>query len=410
MIIETSQIHLSSEHQKVESSERYRSLQLFAVELNAASVQSGPRIALPAASAPASALSPRALTSPLANMLPPAAPDLLPMQPPALSSADAAPLISRSTGVLPSMLMSPNLFELLDEGTLLNGTSPLRDQPAGLFTGAERLFQGLLEALTGRRNDEPAASGSFLDGGRATQMLSAQAEQAGRVNLGVASQARRSLQVSLTVTEHIKESECSRFHACGSVQTADGQTLDLDLNLHMSRSFESVRRYDATEEILFKDPLVVNFAGAGAELTENSYAFDLDADGEMDWISALTQGGMLALDRNDDGVINDGSELFGALSGDGFADLARFDDDRNGWIDAADDVFADLRLWNRQDDGDRMDTLKERDIGAIYLGSSDTPFDLKGGDNQTLGQVRASGIFLTESGEVGTVQQIDLAV
>lgn len=54
--------------------------------------------------------------------------------------------------------------------------------------------------------------------------------------------------------------------------------------------------------------------------------------------------GFLALDRNQNGVVDDGSELFGTQSGDGFAHLALYDQDSNGWIDANDPVFDKLRI------------------------------------------------------------------
>ena len=57
----------------------------------------------------------------------------------------------------------------------------------------------------------------------------------------------------------------------------------------------------------------------------------------------------LAIDANNDGLINDGSELFGTRSGDGFADLAKLDSDGNRWLDEADSQFDRLRIW--QPDG-----------------------------------------------------------
>lgn len=119
---------------------------------------------------------------------------------------------------------------------------------------------------------------------------------------------------------------------------------------------------------------------------------------------------MLAIDNNQDGVINDGTELFGALSGNGFADLAQYDEDGNNYIDEADSVFDDLLIWNKTVDEDSLQTLAEAGVGAIYLGSTETPFDLKGEGNQHNGQVRSSGFYLTESGDVGTVQQVDMVV
>ena len=49
-------------------------------------------------------------------------------------------------------------------------------------------------------------------------------------------------------------------------------------------------------------------------------------------------------------------------------------------------------------------------VGALYLGSAETPFALTDWGNARLGYVRASGVYLREDGNVGTMQQIDLAV
>lgn len=59
---------------------------------------------------------------------------------------------------------------------------------------------------------------------------------------------------------------------------------------------------------------------------------------------------------------------------------------------------------------DRLVSLTERDIGAIYLTATDTPFMLKESSNETLGRVQKSGFYLTESGAAGLIQQVDMAV
>lgn len=208
------------------------------------------------------------------------------------------------------------------------------------------------------------------------------------------------------------ESEQTSFQAQGVVKTADGREIAIDLQLNMSREFlseefQSLRAGDA-----LKDPLVVNFSGNAAELTQQQFSFDIDADGNSDQIHFVTSGsGFLALDKNQDGVINDGSELFGALSGDGFADLARYDSDGNGWIDEGDAIFDSLRIWSKDGQGqDRLVALGAQGIGAIYLGHITTPFELKDGDNRLTGVVRDSGLYLGEEGGGGTLQQIDLVV
>lgn len=211
------------------------------------------------------------------------------------------------------------------------------------------------------------------------------------------------------------EVEQSHFSAQGRVQTADGREVQIDLSLNMSRRFLeeqhlSIRAGAAAQRL--KDPLVLNFNGTAAELSETGFRFDLDADGREDQIALLDgNSGFLALDRNHDGRINDGSELFGAQSGDGFADLAAYDADGNHWIDAADPIYSKLRIWSRDAQGkEQLLALGQQGVGAIYLGNVTTPFDLTTPDNALLGQVAATGLFLNEDGSAGTVQQLNLVV
>lgn len=213
-------------------------------------------------------------------------------------------------------------------------------------------------------------------------------------------------------TESIREHERTDFASTGKVQTADGRTLDFTLELGMCRDYSCERKTVTVEKAVLRDPLVINFDGKAAELSGKCFAFDLDCDGTSESIAALASGSAyLAFDANDDGRINDGSELFGTKSGNGFADLARFDLDGNRWIDENDDVFARLRIWAPDGEGqDALSTLAQRSVGALYLDSVETPFSLTDNENRLLAQVRASGVYLREDGGVGTLQQVDLAV
>lgn len=208
------------------------------------------------------------------------------------------------------------------------------------------------------------------------------------------------------------ESESTRFSATGMVSTADGQIIEIDLQLGMSREFMSEVNLTVREGEALKDPLVINFGGTAAQLTQAKYSFDIDADGDPDQISFVSaQSGFLALDKNNDFIINNGSELFGALSGDGFADLAQYDDDNNGWIDEQDSIYSQLRIWSKDAAGnDSLMALGHQGVGAIYLGHIDTPFFIKDAANETQGLIRETGLFLNEDGTTGTVQQLDLKI
>lgn len=207
------------------------------------------------------------------------------------------------------------------------------------------------------------------------------------------------------------EFEQTNFAAEGVVKTADGREISFSIQLSMSRYF-SEERYMVVSGGKPKDPLVLNFSGMAAALSDARFSFDLDSDGHDDNMRMLSHGsGFLVFDRNGDGKVNDGSELFGTKTGDGFAELATLDGDKNGWIDENDSAWQHLRIWSKDADGkDVLLTLRDADVGAIALKNIDTPFSIKDFANQLQAQIRSTGIFLKESGGVGTVQKIDLVV
>lgn len=198
----------------------------------------------------------------------------------------------------------------------------------------------------------------------------------------------------------------------GMVRTTDGREIGFQLELNMSREFAehhglSIRAGDAA----LVDPLVLNFGGRAAELSDFRFEFDLDGDGQEDEMPGLAPGsGYLALDRDGNGVVDNGGELFGPRTGSGFGELAAYDQDGNGWIDEGDAIFERLSLWEVDAQGGRMSPLSDRGVGAIFLGNLEAPFDLKDEANTLEGRITRHGLFLEEDGTAGTVQELDLKV
>ena len=220
---------------------------------------------------------------------------------------------------------------------------------------------------------------------------------------------------SLTIerTEIRYESETMVFAAQGSVQTADGRSLRFDMGLLMQREWleaRQVRLQMGAPEL--KDPLVLHLDGPAPTLTSTRFAFDLTGDGSPESIPFVGMGsGFLVWDRNGNGKADDGTELFGVRTGNGFAELAALDADGNGWIDQADPAFQALRVWQKDALGnDRFQRLEELGVGALYLGQVATPFSHRSASNEVLGQLRATGLYLKSNGTPGLMQQIDLAV
>ena len=164
---------------------------------------------------------------------------------------------------------------------------------------------------------------------------------------------------------HIEEIENTSFSTTGTVKCADGREISFNLEMQMSRKFSAYYK-ENYEHIVTRlcDPLVINLDGNIAGLDDQKFFFDIDGDGVDDEISTLSKGsGYLALDKNGDGIINDGNELFGTKSGDGFADLAAYDSDGNGWIDENDEIWKKLLIWTKDENGeDKCYSLAEKNV------------------------------------------------
>ena len=220
--------------------------------------------------------------------------------------------------------------------------------------------------------------------------------------------------ISATSGTHL-EYENTVFQSTGVVQTTDGRTLNFNVEVELGRSLS--QKIDSltaeTYTRVLTDPLVINMDTGATSIFDQKFKFDIDADGKEDEISFVGKGsGFLALDKNNDGKINDGTELFGTKSGDGFRDLTEYDEDKNGWIDENDSIYNKLKVWTKDDKGnDKLLNLKEADVGAIYLGNVNTEFSYKDMTGQTDAVLRKSGIYLKEStGEASTIVHVDLSL
>ena len=210
-----------------------------------------------------------------------------------------------------------------------------------------------------------------------------------------------------------EETETTGFSTTGTVRCADGREISFNLNLEMSRSFQEYYENSVSyTQTSMCDPLVINLNGNIADLSDQTFLFDIDGDGKEDEINRLGAGsGFLALDKNGDGIINDGSELFGTKSGNGFADLAAYDTDHNGFIDEGDEIWDKLKIWVMDENGNQqLYSLAEKGVGAICLQNASTDYMITDDQNNAKGMIRNTGVFLYENGGVGTVQHVDMAL
>ncbi|MBI4963247.1 MAG: hypothetical protein HY913_08220 [Desulfomonile tiedjei] len=149
-----------------------------------------------------------------------------------------------------------------------------------------------------------------------------------------------------------------------------------------------LRRASAAVSAEHTDPLILDLNGDGIKTVtlQDGVNFDHDANGlaeQTSWVDP--DDGFLVLDRNGNGFIDDGRELFGNATilsngknaSNGFEALAGLDSNKDGRIDAPDPIFSQLRVWKDEDqDGysypDELHTLDELGIKSINLQSTIT--------------------------------------
>jgi hypothetical protein len=135
-----------------------------------------------------------------------------------------------------------------------------------------------------------------------------------------------------------------------------------------------------------RSPIVLDLNGNGISTlsVQNGTKFDLSADGssvQTGWVAP--SDGLLVLDRNQDGIINDGSELFGTSTTlqnglkaiDGYQALSELDSNQDGVINSQDTAFSKLGVWidsnsDAQTDDGELKSLSDLDIVQLNLNAN----------------------------------------
>jgi VCBS repeat-containing protein len=172
------------------------------------------------------------------------------------------------------------------------------------------------------------------------------------------------------------------------------------------------------------DPLTLDLDGDGLETTgidpNNPILFDHDGDGTANatgWVKP--DDGYLVFDRNENGVIDDGTELFGdstplldengevvGQAADGFAALAAEDTNHDGIVDAHDANWDKLRVWQdlnsdgKTDEGE-LKTLEELGIAGFHVAKEENTQVLANGN-----AVADLGSYIKTDGSEGMMGEV----
>ena len=210
------------------------------------------------------------------------------------------------------------------------------------------------------------------------------------------------------------EYERSDVYFSGDIQLADGTAIAIDLQSSLEREVYVHEQVSLSFGTLPVDPLVLAVEASDVGFSNQRTDFDLNADGSIDSMATLNAGSyFLSLDKNNNGRLDDGSELFGPQTGQGFQELAAYDQDQNGFIDAADDIYASLRLSTLNTDGSQHHfSLAEKNIGAIATHSIDQQFQFNT-NNEQLAQLKRSSYAVKDGaalGQIALVREVDFFI
>lgn len=208
-----------------------------------------------------------------------------------------------------------------------------------------------------------------------------------------------------------------------SIDVSFSQTISSDVsfsfnqnNVEISASLSTTQSLSLNVELEAvqqeqSDPLILDLDRNGFSFSspDKRQLFDIDADGQLESISRLNgQDAFLAIDRNQNGQIDNGLELFGDAGGaaDGFADLRRFDLNDDLVIDAHDRIYDQLLLLSFKDNGEQqLTSLSDQKIKSISLASKQENVDY---DNAN--QLVSSSTFEKFDGEKGMVGDFLLGI
>jgi hypothetical protein len=319
----------------------------------------------------------------------------------------------RSTGASTLSTPSQDMYEPLQSPldarsakTLLAARNSSLDGPSmsefeknvnDLASADPKAAAGLMALLQMIEKFNPELAGKFISGmnrmfkimqqGQAQSGQAAQSIQnavsgasgAPATNSGGSSNGSSSLTIDAVRIEMRVENFQSTTTGPNGQMDVQGQRVSISIQaMHMEFQSGGAQQGGQQNGQQSADPLVLDIQGNGIDLTgaANGAFWDLTGSGKP--VQAATvrgDDGLLFVDKNHDGRLTSGKELFGDQTGyaDGYANMASQDANRDGVIDSRDPIFTDLRVYQdpKGDGAGEIFSLGQLGIKSLDLASKD---------------------------------------
>jgi len=192
----------------------------------------------------------------------------------------------------------------------------------------------------------------------------------------------------------------------------DDEVHSINYTFTLDSEHTSYSKFEMTAAAL-KDPLIVQFSKQSIGNITATTEFDINQDKTLNTLPIFSGDvGYLVFDKNANGVADNGSELFGPQTGNGFNELSQLDSNNNGFIDEDDQAFKNLYIWQPENNNQQTQwlSLQQADIKAISTTAIATPFSFYDQNNELSAQLTKSSFAISSSGQARGVHQLDVRI